>query len=40
MFDETPVWVSEHGIASGDMVVGVEEKADMVVIFTKKEGQP
>lgn len=40
MFDETPVWVSEHGIASGDMVVGVEEKADMVVIFTKKEQWP
>lgn len=40
MFDDTPVWVSEHGLASGDMVVGVEEKADMVVIFTKKEGQP
>lgn len=40
MFDDTPVWVSEYGIASGDMVVGVEEKADMVVIFTKKEQWP
>lgn len=40
MFDETPVWVSEYGRASGDMVVGVEEKADMVVIFTKKEEWP
>lgn len=28
------------GRASGDMVVGVEEKADMVIIFTKKEEWP